>query len=162
MYYIFFSLKNIPEEAFNSPNLDSYLKLAYLLKVKKDLQEAKKTFFKAIKEKKDLNFLPLYLSDFDETAILRFYNGIENFEPEENNYLNYVLYELVLYRNGKYDKIKNMQKVFYQLNTIGDEDSLSIVNYLQFAVKRKRKFLDIANIQRWMLRIRKELSIAAR
>ena len=162
MYYIFFSLKNIPEEALNSPNLDSYLKLAYLLKVKKDLQKAKKTFFKALKEKKDLNFLPLYLSDFDETAILRFYNGIENFEPEENNYLNYVLYELVLYRNGKYDKIKNMQKVFYQLNTIGDEDSLSIVNYLQFAVKRKRKFLDIANIQRWMLRIRKELSIATR
>jgi len=162
MYYIFFSLKNIPEEAFNSPKLDSCLKLVYLLKVKKDLQKAKKTFFKALEEEKDLNFLPLYLSKFREADTLKFYSGIEKFEPEENNYLNYVFYELLLYRNGKYDKIKNMQIIFYQLNVIGDEDSLPIVNYLQFAVKRKRRSLDIPNIQRWMLRIRKELSVATR
>lgn len=162
MYYIFFSLKSIPKEAFNSPNLDSCLKLVYLLKVKKDLQEAKKTFFKALKEKKDLNFLPLYLSNFDETNILRFYSGIENFEPAENNYLNFVFYELLLYRNGEYDKIKDMKGAFYQLNMIEDEDSLPIVNYLQFAVKRRKKPIDIATIQRWMLRIRKELNIATR
>jgi len=55
-----------------------------------------------------------------------------------------------------------MKGVFYQLNMIEDKDSLPIVNYLQFAVKRRKKPIDIATIQRWMLRIRKELNIATR
>jgi hypothetical protein len=162
MYYTFFKLKNIPEEAFNSPELNTFLKLIYLLKVKKDLKIAKEVFFKAIEEKEDLNSLPLYLSKFKEADIIKFYKGIEKRDPEGNNYLNYIFYEVLLYRNGKYDSIKSRQDILYQLNMVADEESLPIVDYLQFAVKRREKSLDITNIRRWMLKIRRELASATR
>ena len=162
MYCIFYNLKSLPKEAFNSPRLDSYLKLLYLIRVERSLKKAKEVFFQALKEKKGLNSLPFYLSGFDEADILKFYNGIANFEPEKSNYLNYTFYGLLLYKNGKYDRINDIKSVLYQLNMLDDEDSIAIVNYIQFAVKRRRKSLDTATIQRWMLRIRKELNIATR
>ena len=162
MYYTFFKLENIPKEAFNSPELNSFLKLIYLLKVKKDLKTAKEAFFRAMKEKKDLNSIPLYLSNFKETDIIKFYTGIEISDPEENNYLNYIFYEVLLYRSGQYDKIKSRQDILYQLNMIADEESLPIVNYLQFAVKRREKLPEITDIRRWMLKIKKEIASAAR
>ena len=162
MYHIFYNLKSIPEEAFNSPKLDSYLKLLYLTRVERSLKKAKAVFFRALKEKKDLNSFPLYLSSFDEVDILKFYNGIGNFEPEKNNYLNYTFYGLLLYKNGKYDRINDIKSALYQMNMLDDEDSIAIVNYILFAVKRRKKPLDTATVQRWMLRIRKETNIATR
>ena len=120
VYYSFFNLPDIPKEVINSPMLSNRLKLIYLLKVKKDLIGAKKIFLKALKNKEELNFVPSYVAVFKEKEIAEFYKGIEKFEPTKDNYLNFVLYGLILYRMGEYDKIQKLSNLFYSLRTVSE------------------------------------------
>lgn len=161
-YYLFFNMKGAPKEALDSPHLDSVLKTVYLLKVERSIEKAKKCFFRALEERKELNSIPLYLSNFQDGKVIGFYSGMEKSEPTEKNYLNYVFYALLLYKNGNYSKLKGMKSVLYSLNLVGDEDSVSIVNYILFAERMKGKPIDINSVERWILKIKRELDLAAR
>jgi len=162
-YYSFFNLPNAPKEAMNSPSLSERIKLRYLLKVKKNLKDAKKAFFSALKKGEETNFVPSYLAQFKENKIAQFYEGIEKFEPSERNYLNYILYFLSLYRLGEYSKIKKIEPLFYNLRTIADEESLKVVDYIQFATRYKNMTnLDTSAVSRWKRKIKREFQVAPR
>ncbi|MEO2069384.1 MAG: hypothetical protein ABGX27_07730 [Desulfurobacteriaceae bacterium] len=162
IYYSFYNLSEIPEKVLNSPKASNTSKLLYLLKVKKNLKNAKKFFFNALKRQEQLNFVPAYLAHFKEKEIVSFYSGIERFEPTKNNYLNFLLYEIALYRTGSFNRIQRLKDLFYNLRTVADDESTEMADYIRYVAKRRGEKLDLQIISRWLSKLKRGISIASR